>query len=133
MSENVSLSAKQTKALTALLGARTIAEAASTSGLTDRTIYRWLSEDERFKAAYLAARRQVMSLAILRLQQAAVEAVEALRAVMADDDESGSSRVAASKAVLELGLRGLETEDLESRIAALEKRAAHSTNGRYHR
>jgi len=49
------------------------------------------------------------------------EAVETLRSVMADADAPASSRVAAARAMLDLGLKSVEIEDLVERVDALEK------------
>jgi hypothetical protein len=129
MASNGTLSPKQEKALAFLMASPTIAEAASKAGVGERTVVRWLNEDEAFKAAYLAARRQAMSQTIAMLQQSTKYAVSALRQVMADSKLPASARVSASKAILELAMRGLEEEDLERRIAALESSRPH-TNGR---
>ena len=51
---------------------------------------------------------------------ASVQAVRTLVDVMEDEDSPASSRVAAARAVLELTYRGLELEDLASRVDYLE-------------
>ena len=117
LSEN--LSGHQNRALAALLVCPTISEAAKACGLHERTIRRYI-EDSRFRAAYLEARRAAVSQATARLQAAGAEAVEALRDVMGDKAAPASARVSAARAVLELSYRGLEVEDLERRLAALE-------------
>jgi hypothetical protein len=132
MAGNGTLSQKQSRALSALMSAPSVAEAAVTCGLGERTLWRWLGEPE-FKAAYMKARREAMSHTITQLQQATGEAVEALRAIMQNDTEPASARVSAAKTVLEMALKELELEDLESRIKALEGRAAQNTNGRHYR
>ena len=117
MSEN--LSAHQTRALAALLVSPTISEAANSCGLHERTVRRYLEEPE-FRAAYLEARRAAVSQVTAQLQAAGGETVEALRDVMGDKAAPASARVSAARAVLELSYRGLEVEDLERRLAALE-------------
>jgi hypothetical protein len=119
LSEN--LSAHQSRALAALLVCPTISQAAKACGLHERTIRRYL-EDWRFRAAYLEARRAVVSQATAQLQAAGAEAVEALRDVMGDKAAPASARVSAARAVLELGHRGLEDEDLAHRLEVLEQR-----------
>lgn len=83
------------------------------------TFYRWL-KDAAFQAAYREARRAVVQHAMTQLQRATGEAVETLRRVMQNSESPASARVAAAKAVLETAVKGLELEDLEARIAALE-------------
>ena len=60
------------KALTALLESASIIEAAQTSGLSEKTLRRYLEEKE-FSDEYAAARRQIVESAVSGLQQAANE------------------------------------------------------------
>jgi hypothetical protein len=129
MASNGTLSPKQEKALAALMTSPSIAEAARRAGLGERTVVRWLSEHQPFTEAYLVGRRQAMSLSITSLQVATTEAVAALRSVMNDEGSPANARVSAASKCLELALKGLELEDLESRVSALEGGRAQS-NGR---
>jgi hypothetical protein len=122
------LSGKQSQALAALLSAPSVVEAAARARVSPNTLFRWLREDG-FQAAYRSARREAMSHAISQLQRAASKAVVALEKVMEADDEPANARVSAASKCLELAMRGLELEDLESRISALEGARPHS-NGR---
>ena len=117
------LHGKQAAAIAALLAQRTIAEAAQQVGIGERTLLRWLQEDSAFQAAYRTARRHVVQHAVARVQQATCTAVETLEAIMQDAEAPASARVSAAKAVLETALKGIELEDLEARIAALEQQA----------
>ena len=72
------LSRKQEQAVAALLSEPTVAAAASSSGVAERTLWRWL-QLPAFQAEYRAARRHVVEGAISRLQCATGEAVEALQ------------------------------------------------------
>jgi hypothetical protein len=128
-----SLTVKQDLALDTLMKQPSIEDAAILAKVGTRTLYRWLSHNEAFRAAYLASRRQAMSQTITQLQQVTVSAVRCLSSIMVDDTQPSSSRVSAARTVLEMALRGLELEDLEAQIATLEGRAAQNTNRRYHR
>jgi hypothetical protein len=55
------------------------------------------------------------------LQWVAGEAVGTLRAVMQDPQKPANVRVSAARAVLDLAIGGIEIEDLEARIQALER------------
>ncbi len=110
---------KQDKAITALLSCKTIADAAQQAGVSERSLYNWLS-DETFQAAYRAARWQAAGQAIARLQSIASEAAEALQDVYSDKDNPASARVSAARCVLELSIKAVELENLEARITALE-------------
>jgi hypothetical protein len=117
------LHGKQAAAIAALLAQRTIAEAAHQVGIGERTLLRWLQEDSAFQAAYRTARRHVVQHAVAQVQQATCMAVETLEAIMQDPGGSASARVSAAKAVLETAIKGVELEDLEARITALEQQA----------
>lgn len=110
----------QEKTIVALLSYPSVPAAAKVTGVSERTIYRWLDLDP-FQEAYRAARKKVVSCAVSSIQSAMSEAVETLRSVMADADAPASSRVAAARAMLDLGLKSVEIEDLVERVDALEK------------
>ena len=113
------LTAKQEKAITALLAQPTIEAAATAVGVNPATIYRWLAEPT-FEAAYRAARREAVGQAIARLQQVSTHAVTVLVSVMANTSTPPATRVAAAKTVLETAIKAVELEDLAARLDALE-------------
>ena len=51
MADNGSLSARQQRAIAALLECRSVAEAAASAKVGERTLYRWIAEDQAFKNA----------------------------------------------------------------------------------
>jgi hypothetical protein len=79
--------------LTALLESASIIEAAQTSGLSEKTLRRYLEEKEFFDE-YAAARRQIVESAVSGLQQAANEAVETLRRNLTCDNPQAEIRAA---------------------------------------
>jgi hypothetical protein len=113
------LSHKQEQTIAALLTAPNLADAAHHAGIVERTLLRWLKETA-FQAAYREARRAVVQHAIAQVQQATGEAVATLRTVMQDSASPASARVSAAKAILETAVKGIDIDDLEVRIAALE-------------
>ena len=114
------LTARQEKALAALLDHPTIRDAARASQIGERTLYRWLAEDPRFKDAYAAVRRARLQQSIGRLQQTADDVVAALYQIVNDPDATSSSRVAAGKTLLTFLFKGVELNDLQQRLEALE-------------
>jgi membrane-bound ClpP family serine protease len=114
---------KKEAAIAALLSQRNHEEAARAADVSKRTLNRWLKLPE-FQSAYLEARRAVMFQANARLQQASSAAVSALLKVMVDPSTPASARVRAADCILARGNLGLENEDLEVRLAALERSAA---------
>ena len=119
---DTTLTRRQEVFIAALLSCPTIAQAARTAGIAEVTAGRWL-KDLAFQEAYRTARRHVVQHAVARVQQATCTAVETLRAIMQDPEAPASARVSAAKAVLETAIKGIELEDLEARIAALEHQA----------
>ena len=112
------LSAKQEKAILALLSTRTVADAAEQSGVGVRTLERWLSEDEIFIESFRDVRTRVMEQAIARLQNAATEAVETLKRNLSPPAPP-SAQIRAAIAVLEFATKGVEQFDLIERIDRL--------------
>jgi transcription elongation GreA/GreB family factor len=118
------LTPRQEQSITALLVQGSLQAAAAASGIHEKTLRRWLREDAVFQLAYREARRAVVQHAIVQVQRATGEAVETLRSVMQDSASPASARVSAAKAILETAVKGIEIEDLEARIAALEAQGA---------
>lgn len=114
------LGRKMEGAIAALLSQRNQEEAAQTAGISKRTLTRWLKLPA-FQEAYLEARRAAMFQANARLQQASSAAVSALLKVMVDPSSPASVRVRAADTILARGNQGLVSEDLEFRLAALER------------
>jgi hypothetical protein len=122
------LTRKQEEAIVALLAQRSMEEAARVAGLGARTLYRWMGEPE-FDAAYRKAKRTAFRQSVARLQQASSAAVSTLLKVMVDPSTPASTRVRAADSVLDHSAKAIEIEDIEARVAALEKEAA-KTNPR---
>ncbi|MBR2310509.1 MAG: hypothetical protein IKA47_08275 [Oscillospiraceae bacterium] len=109
------------QSLIALLENPTISAAAKACGLSEATLYRRLS-DPVFKAEYTARRRQILEAACGSLQGRIGEAVEALSEIMNDGEAPKAARVQASRAILEYGIKTVETLDILPRLEALENR-----------
>ncbi|VTU02526.1 Phage protein OS=Acetonema longum DSM 6540 GN=ALO_17461 PE=4 SV=1 [Gemmataceae bacterium] len=107
--------------LLALACGATVEAAARQCGLTDRTIYRRLSEPA-FKDRLQALRTDMVARAAGMLTAAAGEAVRTL--LQLQKDAPATVRLGAAKAVLEVGMKLREVVDLEARMAALEARLA---------
>ena len=111
---------KQERAISTLLSASSLKDAAKEAGISEATLHRWL-KDENFQTAYRAAKREVVNHAICRLQRSSGKAVETLENIMRGAGNPATSRVTAAKIILEMAIKGVEVEDLEKRIADLEK------------
>lgn len=107
--------------LLALACGATVEAAARQCGLTDRTIYRRLSEPA-FKDRLQALRTDMVARAAGMMTAAAGEAVRTL--LQLQKDAPATVRLGAARAALELGMKLREVADLEARMAALEARLA---------
>jgi hypothetical protein len=114
------LSPKQETAIGALIAQHSISDAAISAKIGKRTLWRWLRM-ENFKRAYLDARREVVTQAIVKIQAGMTGAVGTLLEVMKDQTSSPSARVSAARTLLDFGLKSIEIEELELRVEAIEK------------
>ncbi len=114
------LTAKQERAIAALLSESSIAAVAKQIGVTDRTVYRWL-EEPAFAEAYRQARQQVVQQALVRVQALTSNAVMVLEAVMTEDGVPPGTRLSAAKVALEYAVKAVELEDLTARLTRLEE------------
>jgi len=109
------------RALAALLSEPTIVQAATTAGISESTLARWLA-DPSFRARHREARRQVVEQAISALQRATEDAVTTLTRNLRCGVPA--SEIAAAKAVLDFAVKGVELVDLAERVEQLEQAAA---------
>ena len=123
------LGPKKEAAILALLTARSVEEAARTTQIPTRTLYRWLQEPA-VDAAYRKARRTAFAQATARLQQATGAAVSTLLKIMVDTNAPPSTRIRAADSVLDHATKAIEIEDVEVRVAALEQAAELTKQGR---
>lgn len=114
------LTARQERAIPALLSERTLAAAARAAGVGERSLRRWLGEDERFRAAYQQARSEAMRQATARIQAASAAAVDTLAELM-ELKERPDIRARAALGVLAAAFKAEELENLASRVEALEQ------------
>ena len=110
---------RQERAIVALLAEPSIEAAAKTAEVSDVTIWRWMKQPE-FRAKLRDARRAVVEGAVGHLQQAAVEAVQALRRALTCGQPS--TEVKAATVILDQAIRAVELFDLADRVEHLEAR-----------
>jgi len=114
------ISIKQQRAALALLSQPTIAAAANTAQIAERTLYRWLADSE-FRSYLSALEGQHIDATVRRLlslQDAALSAI----ADLVGANVPASVRLRAATAVLDSLLRYRDLRNLESRLSALESR-----------
>ena len=113
------LNRRQEAAIVALLSHATVEEAAKSAKVGFSTLRRWM-EEPAFEAAYRKARRLVFRQAVIKVQQLSTKAVEVLGEVMADKSTPAHARVSAAVGLLRFAREGIELEDQNERITAIE-------------
>jgi len=114
------LTAKQHKALTALIENPTLAKAAEASGIGERTLRRYM-DDPAFAQAFRKARRESFTHAISMASHYSAHAIQTLGRTMTDQTTSAQTRVSAAKAILTFGRESIELDDLAARVETLER------------
>lgn len=104
----------------ALLQQPSLEKAASSIGISTVTAWR-ISKTPEFQEEYRKARRETFSQSVARLQHATGAAVSTLLKVMVDQDSPPASRVRAADCVLDHAAKAIELEDIEARVAELER------------
>ncbi len=104
----------------ALASGATVAEAAREYGLDEKAVRRKLA-DEKFRKRVVAARAALTERACGLLTSAGLEAAKTL-AELVQSDGPPAVRLAAAKAVLEVGMKLRQVVDLEAQVADLERR-----------
>jgi hypothetical protein len=116
---------KMEGAITALLTRPSIEDAARVAGLGEKTLRRWLREPQ-FNAQYLRARREGVSQAVARMQQATGAAGTVVLKLMTDPNVPATVKLRAAECVFDRAIKGVELEDIEARVAELERAAEAS-------
>lgn len=119
---------KMEAAVAALLTQRNVEEAARAVGVSVPTLMRWQKLPE-FQAAYREARRAAYSQAVAKLQQGSTAAATTLLKVMLDQSTPASVRIRAAECIMNHSSKAIEIEDVEARVAELE-RTAEASNER---
>jgi len=112
-------------AILALLTARSVEEAARASNVPLRTLYRWM-QDPDFDAAFRRTKRLTFGQSLARLQQAAGAAAGIMLKIMIDNTVPAAIRLKAADAVFGHARDAIETEEIEARLAALERASGFS-------
>jgi len=125
MSENAQqnahkLTAKQHKALEALLSGATKADAATIAGVHQKTLWRWMNEDVLFWDTLQNESRKTVFDSTRRLTAAMDTAVTVMVEVMEDTETPAAVRLRAAQVVTETALKLIETSDILRRLDELE-------------
>ena len=115
--ENFGLTQRQQAVLPVMAAAPSLAEAARISGFNERTLRRWLDDDD-FRAELARLRQESAELARRELQGLMLRSVSVLAEAMDGPDQA--LRLRAARYALSFAVRVYETEKLSKDIQDLE-------------
>ena len=121
MADIGALSTNQRKAIIALLANPTIGKAAAACGLGERTLNRYLADDD-FRAELRARQDEAAAAMAAGLAGLAGKALSVLDGVMDDDEAGDSVKVRAALGVVSERRKAQELDVLSGRVADLERR-----------
>jgi hypothetical protein len=107
------------RAILALLSEPSITVAAARCEVNEKTLRRWMADDEAFKAKLATARRAVFETAMGRLQPLAAQAVDTLAALMGEGAPP-TVRLGAARTVAALGIHRDDAETILRKLAEIE-------------
>jgi hypothetical protein len=113
------ISRKQEAAVAGLLLKPSIQQAAKYAEISQRTLLRWLKDDD-FNKAYREARFHLVQQAISQIQDATHAAVKTLCEVLNNKEAPSGVRVRAASIIIDNALKATEIDNLEARISILE-------------
>ena len=106
------LTARQQKALALLLSSPSVAAAAKTGQMSQRTLFRFL-QVPHFVQAYEAARHEQVNNALMNLERIAQVATEVLHEIMVNSWTRPSARVMACRTILSIVLKNSDVDEEE--------------------
>ncbi len=115
----MSLSKRQTQALPIFASNLTIEEACERAGISRNTFYEWLKEPQ-FKLELDRLRNEIVNEAVNHLKITSTKAAKTLGDLLERDDSPTVQRAAAND-VLGHVMKFMELEELEDRLADIER------------
>lgn len=119
MSENVSLTAKQHRAIAALISSPTVGEAAKAAGVSERTLARWMGDPD-FRMALGVVESDMIDGAVRCMIGDLTANHDTMRAIRDDPTNGPAVRLRAAVALSDDFLRWRELRNVEARLASLE-------------
>jgi hypothetical protein len=108
---------KREQVAAALASGTSICQASATGGVSERTVYNWM-RDEEFAARVQELSTEMVRQAVLRVSSTMIAAVEQLNCLL--DVENAQVRLGAARTILEQAVRLRESVTFEERLRALE-------------
>ena len=112
--------ATRERAILALLCERSLGAAAARCGVGERTLRRWMAEDETFRMELAAARCATFEAGMNRVQALAVRAVNTLEDLL-DAKSYPSVRLGAARTLVELGLHQHDAATIMRKLENIEE------------
>lgn len=107
------------KAILALLSENSLARAARRCGVNEKTLRRWLADDEEFKSQLSEGRRLMFEAGMNRVQALTLEAIRTLAALMGPRI-APAVRLGAARTVVELGIHQHDADTIMKKLNELE-------------
>ena len=118
---NERLTPRQKRAVESLIVCNTISDAAKRANMNERTLYRWLQQEE-FQSVVRRARQLSLTQLATHMQHVAARAAGTLNEVMEDKNATSASRVSAARCSMEMYYKAATLEDIQERLMTMEKR-----------
>jgi len=103
----------------ALLSEKTLGAAAEKSGVSEKTLRRWVAADEAFKADYAQARQAAFQAGVSRVQALTVRAVETLEELL-EETKHPNVRLGAARTVAELAIHQHDADTILRKLDEIE-------------
>ena len=129
MGSEPKLTARQRAAIAGLSAGLDKQDVAATVGVRPQTISRYM-RDPLFVAALREAQGDILGQVTRRMTDGANQALDVLQSVMKDKAMSPSVRVRAALGWLDQAWRARELNDIEERLADLERRVADANGNK---
>ena len=107
------------RAILALLSEKTLGAAAARCGVNEKTLRRWLKNDEVFKADCAEARQATFEAGMGRIQVLTARAVDTFEDLL-DATEYPSVRLGAARTVAELAIHQHDAETIMRKLDEIE-------------
>ncbi len=107
------------RAVVALLNEKTVADAAAKAGVNEKTLRRWLADDEAFQAEYATARQAAFQAGINRVQALTAQAVDTLEELLGEK-KYPNVRLGAARTVAEIGIHQHDAETILKKLDEIE-------------
>ena len=107
------------RAILALLSEKTIGTAAAKSGVNEKTLRRWLANDDAFKADHTEARQAAYQASMTRVQALTAKAVTTLDELL-DETKHPNVRLGAARTVVEVGIHQHDAEHILHKLDEIE-------------